>query len=171
MGEGVNGSLKDGHMTAARILRRVAEAKFLVAAVNILFEIATDTVHTSKLRFPRIVLPDTHTDRFAMIPGLIEKPVLQASADHILTDPAPLQTRNSGGGTPSDPGELKRFLFLLFPRLLCRRASVSRRLPDFPAYQCMDRIHQPIAPNLDQIIQSVDTPATAVPVPIIFLVT
>jgi len=50
----------------------------------------------------------------------------------------------------------------------CCCTPIDRRLPDFPAYQRMDRIHQPIAPNLDQIIQGVDTPAPAVPVPVPF---
>lgn len=51
----------------------------------------------------------------------------------------------------------------------CRcRAPIGRRLLDFPADQRMDRIHQPVAPYLDQIIQGVDTPAPAVPVPVPF---
>ncbi len=45
---------------------------------------------------------------------------------------------------------------------------IGRCLLDFPAGQRMDRIHQPIAPNLDQVIQGVDTPAPAVPVPVPF---
>ena len=103
-----------------------------------------------------------------MIPGLIEKPVPKAPADHIRTDPAPLQIRNSGGSTPSGPGQRKRFLFRLSLCLLCRRALVSRRLPYFSACQCLNRIHQTIAPNLDQVIQGVNTAAPAVPVPVPF---
>ena len=103
-----------------------------------------------------------------MIPGFIEKPVPKAPANHVRADSAPLHIRDRGGSAPSGPGQRKRFLFRLFPRLLCCRALVSRHLPDFSACQCLHRIHQTIAPNLDQVIQGVDTPAPAVPVPVPF---
>ena len=167
MGEGVNGRLKDRHMTAARIFRREAETIFLVAAVNVFPEAAGDTAHTGKLRFPRIVFPDEYADRLAVIPGFIEDPQPEAPADNLAADPTPLQIENRRGGAPLRPGELERLLFL---RLCCRhrRTVVRRRLPDFSAHQLMHRIHQPVAPDLDQVIQGVDTPATAVPVPVAF---
>ena len=41
-----------------------------------------------------------------------------------------------------------------------------RYMLNLAADQRMDRIHQTIAPNLDQVVQGVDTPASAVPVPV-----
>ena len=61
MGEGVNGRLKHRHMPTARIPGRIAEAVFLVAAVDIFPEAAGNAPHTGKLCFPRIILSHKHT--------------------------------------------------------------------------------------------------------------
>ena len=87
---GINGCLKDRHMAAARIPRWIAEAVFLVAAVNIFSEIAGNAPHTGKLRFAGFILSHKHTDRLAMIPCLIEQPFPETPANHIRADPAPL---------------------------------------------------------------------------------
>lgn len=41
-------------------------------------------------------------------------------------------------------------------------------MSDFATYQSMNRIHKTISPNLDQVVQRIDTPSTAVPVPVPF---
>ena len=104
-----------------------------------------------------------------MIPGFIEQPFPEAPSDHIGADSPPLQIRNSSGSAPSGPGEGKGFLFLFFLCTVClRRTPACRHLLDFAADQRMNRIHQPIAPNLDQIIQGVNAAAPAVPIPVSF---
>ena len=60
------------------------------------------------------------------------------------------------------------FSFPVLSFLFCLRTPVSRRLLDFPAHQRMDRIHQTVAPDLDQVIQGVNAPPAAVPVPVPF---
>jgi len=45
-------------MPAARTLRGITKVISFVAAIDILFEIAADTAHTGKLRFPRVVFSD-----------------------------------------------------------------------------------------------------------------
>ena len=52
---------------------------------------------------------------------------------------------------------------LSFPVLL-----IPVFLPDFSTYQSMNRIHKTISPNLNQVVQRIDTPSTAVPVPVPF---
>lgn len=48
-------------MPAARTLRGITKVISFVAAIDILFEIAADTAHTGKLRFPGIIFPlQTH---------------------------------------------------------------------------------------------------------------
>ena len=61
-------------MPAARTLRGITKVISFVAAIDILFEIAADTAHTGKLRFPGIIFPNKHTNRFSMIPGFVKIP-------------------------------------------------------------------------------------------------
>lgn len=76
MGKRINRSFKDCHMPAARTLRGITKVISFVAAIDILFEIAADTAHTGKLRFPGIIFPNKHTNRFSMIPGFVKNPGL-----------------------------------------------------------------------------------------------
>ena len=76
MGKHINRSFKDCHMPAARTLRGITKVISFVAAIDILFEIAADTAHTGELRFPGIIFPYKHTNRFSMIPGFVKNPGL-----------------------------------------------------------------------------------------------
>ena len=76
MGKRINRSFKNCHMPAARTLRGITKVISFVAAIDILFEIAADTAHTGELRFPGIIFPYKHTNRFSMIPGFVKNPGL-----------------------------------------------------------------------------------------------
>ena len=105
VGEGVEWSLKVRLIEAARILRRESVDVFLSAVIHIFSKASGDTEHTGKLRFSCIVFPNKHTDRLAMIPGLIEQPCPEAPADNLAFFPRFWQLGYGGGGAPPGPGE------------------------------------------------------------------
>lgn len=91
MGKGVNGRLEYGELTAARTIRRVAEAEFFIAAGHIFFQAGPNAPHTGKPRLSPVILSHEHTDRFVPVPCLIQKPQPEASADYPAADPPSLQ--------------------------------------------------------------------------------
>ena len=107
MGEGVNRSLKNRQVAAPRLIRRVAEAKPLITAADVLFQVTCDSADAGKPARTGIIPANKNANRLVVIAGLIEQAQLHTPSDDVRMDSPALKVRNSKGGAPLYPGEMK----------------------------------------------------------------
>ena len=72
MGEDVNRGLKNRQMAAPRLVRRVAEAKPLIAAADVLFQVTCNSADAGKPVRTGIIPANKNANRLVVIAGLIE---------------------------------------------------------------------------------------------------
>ena len=73
MGEGVNRGLENRQMAAARLIRRVAEAKPLITAADVFFQVTRYAADAGKPARAGIIPANENTNRLVVIVVLVYK--------------------------------------------------------------------------------------------------
>ena len=102
-------------MAAARLIGRVAEAKPLITATDVFFQVTRNAADAGKPACTGIIPSSENTNRLVVISGLIEKAQPHTPADDVRMDSPALEVGDSKGGAPLCPGEAKRFFLCRFP--------------------------------------------------------
>ena len=154
-------------MAAPRLIRRVAEAKPLITAADVLFQVTCDSADAGKPARTGIIPANKNANRLVVIAGLIEQAQLHTPSDDVRMDSPALEIRNSKGGTPLYPGETKRLFLHRFPLFPAARSCVMGNSRSATACQPLHSIHKAVPPDFHEVIHGIDLSSTAIPVPVI----
>ena len=168
VGKGVNRSFKNRQVAAARLIRRVAEAKPLITAADVFFQVTRYAADAGKPARAGIIPANKNTNRLVVIAGLIEKSQLHTPSDDVRIDSPALEIRNSKGGTAFPSGEAEGLFLHRFPLFPAAGSCIMRNSRGAAACQPFHSLYKAVPADFHEVIHGIDLSSTAVPVPVIF---